>query len=227
MLLTYFFSFFSFFFFHFFLFFFFLFPLTTHKTTYRTFKKITTRLSDMFSTLDCDDLDDPNGLSSMQGGKGAHRGSATMRQYLGATVTENNVIKYLGVIEAKTIDIFDKYIARLEWEGLDVAKFSQGMNGPPRPHGDIRGLMSIAPPKMNITSLRKNDVRNNEENLEKGIMKQHDVVSPKGRKEILKELMESEFNDKKGKRRVGVGGFSKLKKAAVKAAEADKVIEYL
>ena len=199
------------------------------------FKKITTRMSEMFSTLGCDDMDDPNGLGRMAVGRSSgkdSKGSATMRQYLGATVSENNIIKYLGVIEAKTIEIYDRYLLRLEYDGVDIKQFGSHMNGPSRPHGNIRDLMHIEAPKMNITHLthhRKEHVKQNEDKLEKGMMKQHEAVSPMSRDAIHKELMAVEAEKMGGgkKRRPGLGGMKKLKLAAAAAKEAERVIEYL
>ena len=98
--------------------------------------KICTGISTIFSALGCDEMDDPSGMGKngrlqrqSNGGHHSSNHTASMRQYLGATVAENNILKYMGVLEAKTIDVIQKYKHLLEREGVDMKQYGPHMIG--------------------------------------------------------------------------------------------------
>ena len=187
-------------------------------------------------------MDDPNSMHRSSSGGGSHNASATMRQYLGAKVNENNIVKYLGVIETKMTKVLNQYKEQLMSQGVDMKAYGANMIGPSRPHGDIPDMMFIDAPKMNITNLvhgRSKEKKDHDEKIhQSGVMKHHDPVSPMSRDAIQKEVVEAELmkqaqkdnkkreGKKEGKRRGGLGGLNKLKMAA-KGVKEDKVIEYL
>jgi hypothetical protein len=211
-----------------------------------SFDKISNRMSEMFTVLGCDEMDDPNTSSMLNkrssntktNNKGRsskkHDSSATMRQYLGEKVNEVNIIKYLGVIESKMLTVVNQYTELLASEGIDITEFGQHLIGPSRPHGNIPEMMTIEAPKMMIHHLvhnRSSNISKNEDNVQSsGVMKNHDPVSPLSRDAIKKELIEQAEIKKNGgiaKRRSGFGGFKKIQMGMNLAKEANKVIEYL
>ena len=108
------------------------------KNIKKIFNKICTKISTTFSALGCDEMDDPSGMgrsgrsqrqSSSSGGHHSSNHTASMRQYLGATVAENNILKYMGVLEAKTVDVISKYKLLLEREGVDMKQYGTHMIG--------------------------------------------------------------------------------------------------
>ena len=192
----------------------------------RQFSKIADQMSDCFTSIGCDDMDEPNSSIAIRqpGGNALGASSASMRQYLGATVGESNIMKYLGVIESKAIGIVDLYKRSLVREGIDVSAFDQFMPGPSRPHGGVMDRMKIDAPKMDIkfyTQNRGDAVKAREKKLDRVA----GPVSPMSRAALMAELKSKEDgkNNRTKKRKIGS---NLLKIAAHTAKEADKVIHY-
>eukprot|EP00946_MAST-07B_sp_MAST-7B-sp1_P001450 g1450.t1 len=166
------------------------------------FSKIADQMNNFFTSVGCDDMEEPNsstGAHAIAGTTRVGASSASMRQYLGATVGESNIMKYLGVIESKAISILDLYKKSLVQEGVDVSAFSQFMPGPSRPHGGMMDHLKIDAPKMDIqfyTHNREGATKAHEKKLERVA----GPVSPMSREAIMAELRSNEDGNG-GKRR--------------------------
>jgi hypothetical protein len=188
----------------------------------RQFSKIADQMSDCFTSIGCDDMDEPTSSMGSRAGKSLGASSASMRQYLGATVGESNIMKYLGVIESKAIGVVDLYKHSLLREGIDVSAFDQFMPGPSRPHGGVMDRMKIDAPKMDIkfyTHNRGDAVKTREKKLDRVA----GPVSPMSRAALMAEL-KSQEDAKNGKPKKL--GSHLLKIATHTAKQADKVIHY-
>ena len=139
-------------------------------------------------------------------------------------MTESNIMKYLGVIEAKTVEIVDNYKGRLACEGVDISAFKRFMVGPDRPTGKVVEMMHIDAPRMTITHLssqRSDDVKKAEKKLERAA----GPVAVMSRDAIRQELEAQSREKTQAKRRKGLS--KKLKLAGKMAVKEDKIIEML
>jgi hypothetical protein len=117
------------------------------------FDKISNGISSVFTGLGCDVIAKKNKSGGSGVGGKDSRSTATMMEFLGAAITHQNCMRYMGVIEQRAASIIDDYRKRLESEGKDVSAFKHFIASPTIKTGTLGRLMKIDSPTMKEAAL--------------------------------------------------------------------------
>ena len=117
------------------------------------FEKIANGISSVFTGLGCDVIAKKKKNSGNKFGGNDSRSTATMMEFLGSSITHQNCMRYMGVIEQRAGGIIEDYRKRLELEGHDVSAFKHFIASPTIKTGTLGSLMKIQSPTMKEESL--------------------------------------------------------------------------
>ena len=113
------------------------------------FEQCAEGLSNVFTGLGCDVI----AKKGKEHGSHKKGGTATMMEFLGAAITQQNIMRYLGVIEQRAGSILLDYRNRLEQEGKNISAYKHFIAAPKIETGTLRKLMKIESPTMKDEAL--------------------------------------------------------------------------